>query len=122
MSKPAKDEEALIELTRGALADVLGREPTKQEVWKVHAGFKRMVTLCKTQVPQEIYDALEPIQHNDEAVKAYAEYVFYVPETPTLLMPLLTTVPLQIFAAELAQAKGYDVDQPRNLAKSVTVE
>jgi glucosamine--fructose-6-phosphate aminotransferase (isomerizing) len=48
--------------------------------------------------------------------------VFYVPETPTLLMPLLTTVPLQIFACELAAAKGYDVDQPRNLAKSVTVE
>ncbi|MFJ6159171.1 glutamine--fructose-6-phosphate transaminase (isomerizing), partial [Pseudarthrobacter sp. NPDC092184] len=61
-------------------------------------------------------------EEGDEAVKAYAEYVFYVPETPTLLMPLLTTVPLQIFAAELAQAKGYDVDQPRNLAKSVTVE
>ncbi|RAX18449.1 glutamine--fructose-6-phosphate transaminase (isomerizing) [Pseudarthrobacter sp. AG30] len=61
-------------------------------------------------------------EEGDEAVKAYAEYVFYVPETPTLLMPLLTTVPLQIFAAELAAAKGYDVDQPRNLAKSVTVE
>ena len=42
MSKPTKDEEALIELTKGALADVLGREPTKQEVWRVHAGFKRM--------------------------------------------------------------------------------
>lgn len=42
MSKPAKDEEALIELTQNALAEVLGREPTKQEVWKVHAGFKRM--------------------------------------------------------------------------------
>lgn len=42
MSKPNKDEEALVELTRTALADVLGREPTKQEVWKVHAGFKRM--------------------------------------------------------------------------------
>jgi hypothetical protein len=42
MSKPDKDEEALIELTRTALADVLGREPSRQEVWKVHAGFKRM--------------------------------------------------------------------------------
>ncbi|MGG5171006.1 glutamine--fructose-6-phosphate transaminase (isomerizing) [Pseudarthrobacter sp. J1738] len=61
-------------------------------------------------------------EEGDEAVKAYAEYVFYVPETPTLLAPLLTTVPLQIFAAALATAKGYDVDQPRNLAKSVTVE
>lgn len=42
MSKPTKDEEALVELTKAALADVLGREPTKQEVWRVHAGFKRM--------------------------------------------------------------------------------
>ncbi|MEN9613716.1 MAG: hypothetical protein RLZZ347_23 [Candidatus Parcubacteria bacterium] len=42
MSKPTKDEEALVELTRNALSDVLGREPTRQEVWKVHAGFKRM--------------------------------------------------------------------------------
>ena len=42
MSQPTKDEEALVELTKNALADVLGREPTKQEVWCVHAGFKRM--------------------------------------------------------------------------------
>ncbi len=42
MSQPTKDEEALIGLTKNALADVLGREPTKQEVWRVHAGFKRM--------------------------------------------------------------------------------
>ncbi|MCZ2404105.1 glutamine--fructose-6-phosphate transaminase (isomerizing) [Paenarthrobacter sp. Z7-10] len=61
-------------------------------------------------------------EEGDEAVKAYAEHVFYIPETPTLLAPLLATVPLQIFACELATAKGYDVDQPRNLAKSVTVE
>ncbi|GAA1413219.1 glutamine--fructose-6-phosphate aminotransferase [isomerizing] [Glutamicibacter uratoxydans] len=61
-------------------------------------------------------------ENGDSAVKDYSEWVFYVPETPTLLMPLLATVPLQIFACELATAKGYDVDQPRNLAKSVTVE
>ncbi|TJY71476.1 glutamine--fructose-6-phosphate transaminase (isomerizing) [Arthrobacter sp. CAU 1506] len=61
-------------------------------------------------------------EEGDEAVKDFAEFVFFVPETPTLLAPLLTTVPLQIFACELATAKGYDVDQPRNLAKSVTVE
>ena len=42
MSKPDKEEEALVELTRNALAEVLGREPSRQEVWKVHAGFKRM--------------------------------------------------------------------------------
>ena len=45
-----------------------------------------------------------------------------VPAVPTLLQPLVATVPLQVFACEMAAAKGYDVDQPRNLAKSVTVE
>ena len=43
-------------------------------------------------------------------------------EPSTLLQPLLSTIPLQVFAAEVAQARGYDVDKPRNLAKSVTVE
>lgn len=61
-------------------------------------------------------------ESGDEAVQDFAEQVFRVPETLPMLMPLLTTVPLQIFALELASAKGYDVDQPRNLAKSVTVE
>ncbi|MGJ5590762.1 glutamine--fructose-6-phosphate transaminase (isomerizing) [Micrococcus lylae] len=61
-------------------------------------------------------------ERGDTAVEAYAENVFEVPETQPMLMPLLTTVPLQIFALELSSAKGYDVDQPRNLAKSVTVE
>ncbi|RBP68175.1 glucosamine--fructose-6-phosphate aminotransferase (isomerizing) [Brevibacterium sanguinis] len=61
-------------------------------------------------------------EEGDEAVRDFASEVIYVPETTTLLAPLLTTVPLQIFAMELATAKGLDVDQPRNLAKSVTVE
>ncbi len=61
-------------------------------------------------------------EEGDESVREHAEHVFYIPETTTLLAPLLATVPLQIFACELATAKGFDVDQPRNLAKSVTVE
>lgn len=61
-------------------------------------------------------------EEGDGAVKEYASEVFYVPQTPTLLAPLLTTIPLQFFAMELATMKGLDVDQPRNLAKSVTVE
>ena len=61
-------------------------------------------------------------EEGDEAVADYANHIFRVPQSPVLLQPLLTTVPLQIFACELATAKGYDVDQPRNLAKSVTVE
>ena len=61
-------------------------------------------------------------EDGDEAVRPFADEVFYVPQAPTLLAPLLAVVPLQIFALELATAKGLDVDQPRNLAKSVTVE
>ncbi|GAA2000922.1 glutamine--fructose-6-phosphate transaminase (isomerizing) [Brevibacterium samyangense] len=61
-------------------------------------------------------------EEGDEEVRAYASDVIYVPASPTLMAPLLTTVPLQIFAMELATVKGLDVDQPRNLAKSVTVE
>ncbi len=52
MSKPDKDEEALVELTRTALADVLGREPSRQEVWKVHAGFKRMAFMLLDHMDQ----------------------------------------------------------------------
>jgi glutamine---fructose-6-phosphate transaminase (isomerizing) len=61
-------------------------------------------------------------EEGDEAVVPYADIIFRVPQTPTLLSPLVAVVPLQIFASELAKAKGLDVDQPRNLAKSVTVE
>ena len=61
-------------------------------------------------------------EQGDTDVLPYADEVIYVPATPPLLAPLVTTVPLQVFACELAAAKGLDVDQPRNLAKSVTVE
>jgi glucosamine--fructose-6-phosphate aminotransferase (isomerizing) len=58
----------------------------------------------------------------DESVRPYADHLIEVPRTPTLLSPLVTTVPLQVLACEIATARGHDVDQPRNLAKSVTVE
>jgi glutamine---fructose-6-phosphate transaminase (isomerizing) len=61
-------------------------------------------------------------EEGDTAVRQYAHHLVEVPRTPTLLSPLVTTVPLQVLAAEIAQARGYDVDKPRNLAKSVTVE
>jgi glucosamine--fructose-6-phosphate aminotransferase (isomerizing) len=61
-------------------------------------------------------------EEGDEAVVPYADHLVRVPATPTLLQPLVTTVPLQVFACELATARGNEVDQPRNLAKSVTVE
>ena len=58
----------------------------------------------------------------DETVTPYADHVIRLPDTKSLLSPMLTLVPLQVFAAEFAMARGLDVDQPRNLAKSVTVE
>ncbi len=61
-------------------------------------------------------------EEGDETVAPYADTLIRVPQAPTLLQPLVSTVPLQVFACELALARGNDVDQPRNLAKSVTVE
>ncbi|NDC48479.1 MAG: glutamine--fructose-6-phosphate transaminase (isomerizing) [Micrococcales bacterium] len=61
-------------------------------------------------------------EEGDTEAQKYAAEVFYVPVAQQLLIPVLSVIPLQIFAMELSSAKGLDVDQPRNLAKSVTVE
>lgn len=61
-------------------------------------------------------------EEGDETVRPFADELIEVPAVPTLLQPLVSTVPLQVLAAEIARARGYDVDKPRNLAKSVTVE
>jgi len=58
----------------------------------------------------------------DEEVAARADDVIYVPEVPDYLQPLVTVVPLQLLAYHIALLRGCDVDKPRNLAKSVTVE
>lgn len=61
-------------------------------------------------------------QDGDTDVEPFADEVIRIPHTSPLLQPLLAVVPLQVFALHLSTAKGLDVDQPRNLAKSVTVE
>ncbi len=58
----------------------------------------------------------------DETVRPFASVLLEVPAVPTLIQPLVAAIPLQVFSAEVARARGYDVDKPRNLAKSVTVE
>ena len=58
----------------------------------------------------------------DEEIASRADDVIYLPETPYLLSPIVSVVPLQLFAYHIAVRRGCDVDQPRNLAKSVTVE
>jgi glucosamine--fructose-6-phosphate aminotransferase (isomerizing) len=61
-------------------------------------------------------------EEGDDVVSPYADVMIRLPKVSALLQPLVATVPLQMFACELATKKGHDVDQPRNLAKSVTVE
>jgi glucosamine--fructose-6-phosphate aminotransferase (isomerizing) len=58
----------------------------------------------------------------DDSMVPHADDLIRIPDTKSLLSPLLTLVPMQVLAAEFAMARGLDVDQPRNLAKSVTVE
>jgi glucosamine--fructose-6-phosphate aminotransferase (isomerizing) len=58
----------------------------------------------------------------DEEIRSLVDHVLYVPRTHELLSPVVVTVPLQLFAYHIAKLRGCDVDQPRNLAKSVTVE
>ena len=58
----------------------------------------------------------------DELVQSMADHILWVPETPWMLSPVVTVIPLQILAYHIAAIRGLDVDQPRNLAKSVTVE
>ena len=61
-------------------------------------------------------------EEGDDTVRPFADELIEVPAVPTLLQPLVSTVPLQVLSAEIARSRGYDVDKPRNLAKSVTVE
>jgi len=58
----------------------------------------------------------------DERIRPYADYLIPIPDAPEMLQPMLTVVPLQLLAYHAAVLRGYDVDKPRNLAKSVTVE
>ena len=58
----------------------------------------------------------------DESVKELADHVVEVPATSEPLSPLVTTIPLQLLSYHIALMRGCNVDQPRNLAKSVTVE
>ena len=62
------------------------------------------------------------VTEGDKDVKGISDYSFEIPDTEECLVPLLSVIPLQLLAYHIAIAKGRDVDQPRNLAKSVTVE
>ncbi len=61
-------------------------------------------------------------EEGDDTIAPFADFLIELPRVPALLQPLVATIPLQVLAAEIARARGYDIDKPRNLAKSVTVE
>jgi glutamine---fructose-6-phosphate transaminase (isomerizing) len=67
-------------------------------------------------------DIIAVATEGDEEIRRLADHVLYTPRTPELLSPVLVSVPLQLLAYHIAKLRGCDVDQPRNLAKSVTVE
>jgi glucosamine--fructose-6-phosphate aminotransferase (isomerizing) len=67
-------------------------------------------------------DVIAIASEGDERVKTVAEEVLYVAPSDWLLQPILGVLPLQLLAYRVARAKGLNVDQPRNLAKTVTVE
>ena len=58
----------------------------------------------------------------DEEIKKHADYVIYIPKVRDCFSPITASVPLQLLARSVAELRGCDIDQPRNLAKSVTVE
>jgi glucosamine--fructose-6-phosphate aminotransferase (isomerizing) len=62
------------------------------------------------------------VTEGDTAVREMADYVIEIPETEEMLVPFLSVVPLQLLSYHIALMRGCNVDQPRNLAKSVTVE
>src|ERR671918_122479 len=67
-------------------------------------------------------DVIAVVTEGNMEIRRYADHVLEVPRTPELLSPVVVSVPLQLLAYRIAKLRGCDVDQPRNLAKSVTVE
>ncbi|MEK7582064.1 MAG: glutamine--fructose-6-phosphate transaminase (isomerizing) [Patescibacteria group bacterium] len=99
----------------------------------ISQNFPTMAVVPQNSVSEKMFSNLEEIKarkgpifaiatEGDEKILSLAENVFYVPKTIEPLEPLLTVVPLQLFAYYVGTKRGFDVDKPRNLAKSVTVE
>jgi len=72
--------------------------------------------------PIEAWDLLRLLSEGNDHIKEYADYLISIPDAPELLQPMLTVIPLQLLAYFVAREFKEDIDQPRNLAKSVTVE
>lgn len=95
--------------------------------------FPTMALVPSDSVYEKVFSAIQQIKarkgpvlalatEGNKEIEKIADDVFYIPETLEMLTPILSVVPLQLFAYYFASDKGYNVDRPRNLAKSVTVE
>jgi glucosamine--fructose-6-phosphate aminotransferase (isomerizing) len=105
---------ALIE--EGLLVVVVVPSPTQQPV--LHEKIISNIQEVRARGALILAIAVE----DDQVVDEFASHIVRVPHLNPFLQPIVSTVPLQVFACEMATARGHDVDQPRNLAKSVTVE
>jgi glucosamine--fructose-6-phosphate aminotransferase (isomerizing) len=108
------------ELKHGPIALVEEGTPVVAVATECHVYRKMMSNI--QEVRARGAEVIAVATEGDEEVSDVAQHVLYVPRTPELLAPVVVSVPLQLFAYAMAKERGCDVDQPRNLAKSVTVE
>ncbi len=108
------------ELKHGAIALVEEGVPVVAVATRCHV-YPKMVSNIQ-EVKARGANVIAVVTEGDTDVAAIADHVLEVPETPELMSPVVVTVPLQLLAYHVAVLRGCDVDRPRNLAKSVTVE
>jgi len=108
------------ELKHGPIALVEPGVPVVAIATKCHV-YPKMLSNIQ-EVRARGAEVIAVVTKGDVDVAKLADHILEVPETPELLSPVVVTVPLQLLAYHIAKARGCDVDQPRNLAKSVTVE
>ena len=108
------------ELKHGPIALVEEGVPVVAVATRCHVYPKMLSNIAEVRARGALVIAV--VTEGDTEAVALADHVFEVPETTELLSPVVVTVPLQLLAYHLADLRGCDVDQPRNLAKSVTVE
>lgn len=108
------------ELKHGTLALIVDGTPVIAIATQEHLFEKTLSNIKEVKAREAVVIGFA--KEGNEEIKKSVDHVFYIPKTHPMLMPILTVIPLQLFAYHAAVARGTDVDKPRNLAKSVTVE
>ena len=108
------------ELKHGAIALIEEGVPVVAVATQCHVYPKMLSNIQEVRARGAVVIAVAT--EGDTQIGGFADHVLEVPETPELMSPVVVTVPLQLLAYHVATLRGCDVDQPRNLAKSVTVE